>query len=431
MIDRYKTKEMADIWSEESKFKRWSRIETTVCSVLCDFGEISEEVLKEIESTPAPSPERVAQFEAITNHDVVAFINAFTEHMSPAAQQAVHRGLTSSDVCDTALSMAMYESIELLMGELGKLANILKSKADNYKDLPCIGRTHGMHAEPSVFGLKFLGWLAECNRNQDRLSNVMEEISHGKLSGAVGTYSQNDPDLERSALAELGLYYEDIATQVIPRDRHANAMSILALIGAMIERIGLEIRSLQRTEVNEVEEKFAKGQAGSSAMPHKHNPILSERLCGMARLLRGYMLTAYENVALWHERDISHSSVERIIIPDAFHLTHYMIIKTQSLIENLVVFEKNVEKNIYKTRGMIYSQNILTWLISKGLTRIHAYQIVKQAAQMVMDGDCNMGQAVSQILPSDLLNYDNLQELSDVMNNDAYLKNIDAIYTRI
>lgn len=429
MIGRYETKEMKDIWSEEAKFTRWSWVECAACEVMHKRGQISDEEIKQIRSAKPPAPERVLEIEKETDHDVVAFLRAYGENIGPASKY-VHRGLTSSDVCDTALAIALRNSGDIICDALFELSELLKEKALTHKNLPCIGRTHGVHAEPSVFGLKFLGWYAECERNADRFIRALYSIKHGKLSGAVGNYSQHDPEFERDVLELLHLDVEPISTQVVPRDRHAELLSSLALIGGMIERIALEIRCLQRTEVGEVGEGFKKGQTGSSAMPHKRNPIMSEKLCGMSRLLRGYMIAAHEDMALWHERDISHSSVERVILPDAFHVAHYMLKKCTALIQNLAIFGDKISDNINLTKGLVFSQNILDLLLSKGLDRTTAYKIVQKSAFEVLSYDNELHECVSHYSYENGVHVDP-DEVLEVMDENKYLTHIDAIYKTV
>ena len=423
MINRYTTEGMSKIWSNKNKYLMWSMIEKMVSYSKYKLNYINKETFLEIEKTKTPTIEEIELFEKQTNHDLVAFIMAFTDKMSDNAKKEVHFGLTSSDVVDTAYSFNIVSSIYKILYELKKFSKLLYEKAIEYKNLPCIGRTHGIHAEPTVFGLKYLGWKAECDRNIKRLEEAKENISYGKISGAVGTYSQMPPEIEGLALGFFSLIPEPVSTQIIPRDRHAQVISTLNLIGGMIERIAFEIRSLQRSEVAEVEEGFSSKQIGSSAMPHKRNPILSERLSGMSRLLRGYSISAFEDMALWHERDISHSSVERVIIPDAFNITHYMLLKVQKLIKNLVVFENNVERNLNMTAGKIYSQNILGLLISKGYTRQDAYDIIKKITHQNVSKSYLINSLVSQCNVTE-------EELNKVMDVKSYLKNIDYIYER-
>lgn len=384
MIERYQTEEMAAIWNEQAKFNRWAKIEKAAAKVMYDRGEMSASTLERIIATAAPTPEEVLEREKITNHDVVAFIQSFTKDMGEDGR-LVHKGLTSSDICDTANALAISESIDVLFTDITDFADVLLKRAKEFKYTVCMGRTHGVHAEPTTFGLRILGWYAELLRNMKRMNALLDDggCVTAKFSGAVGNYTQNDPDFEKAVLENLSLKVEPVSTQVVPRDRYADLFSVLSLIGGMVERIALEIRHLQRTEVGEVHEGFRKGQTGSSAMPHKKNPILSERLCGLSRLLRGYMLTAHENMALWHDRDISHSSTERVILPDAFHTVSYMLQKCTKLINNLVVFPKIMISNINKTKGLCFSQRVLTYLVSNGISRSEAYEIVQKAAMDV------------------------------------------------
>ncbi len=424
MIKRYKTKQMLNIWNEQSKIDRWTDIEKAAVEGLFYLKVTSAKIYKEIQNTKSPTVKSVLEYEKITNHDLVAFIKAFTENMSEEAQQIVHLGLTSSDIVDTGFSIAIVKSLNILLEDLEVLYKTLGLKAKDYKDVACVGRTHGVHAEITSFGLKFLGWQQECNRNINRVYEALDQISFGKLSGAIGTYSQVTPERELHSLRKLNLFREPVATQIIPRDRHAHVLSTIALVSNMIERIAFEIRSLQRTEIGEASEGFMKNQVGSSAMPHKKNPILSERLTGLSRLIRGYMITAFENTALWHERDISHSSTERVIFPDAFHIIHYMIKNTKSLIKNLVIDESAIRKNISLTDGKIFSQNILTWLIKKGMTRNEAYDIVKKASTKTFRG------SLIQLLPLKI-KQDFIKDINKIFGYSNYLENINYIYNKV
>jgi adenylosuccinate lyase len=380
MIPRYTLPAMQSIWSEENRFRQMLRVEILVCEALARRGEIPPADLKAIQTKAAFDLESIREIEKATNHDVVAFVTDVARRVGPAGRH-IHRGLTSSDVLDTALAVQMTQATDLLLGSMEKFRQALKKRALEHRDSVMIGRTHGVHAEPTTFGLKLALFHAEALRNERRLRRAREEIAVGKLSGAVGTFAHLPPDVEEEVCRELGLQPAPIATQVIQRDRHALLMQTLALIGTSMEKVALEIRHLQRTEVREAEEFFdEKGQKGSSAMPHKRNPILSERLCGLARLLRGYAQTALENIPLWHERDISHSSAERVILPDAFTLLHYMLEKGAGLLERLLVYPERMRENLEQTYGLYASQTLLLELNRKGLSREEAYALVQRHA---------------------------------------------------
>ncbi len=386
MISRYQTAEMTRLWSQEATFGRWTQIEIEACEVMAARGAIPPEDMGRIRTARPPTAERVREIEAETNHDVVAFVRALGELVGEPARRHLHKGLTSSDVVDTALGLALRDSLQIVVFAVSRLQEAIGVLADRYRATPCAGRTHGIHAEPTTFGLRLAGWYAELERHIERLGRAQQQVAFGKLSGAVGTFSQTDPGFERDVLMRLSLRPEPVATQVVPRDRHAEVVSALALLGAGLERFAVEIRALQRTDVGEAGEPFAEGQTGSSAMPHKRNPIVCERITGMARLLRGYLVAAFEDVALWHDRDISHSSVERVMLPDAFHLAHYMVLRFTEVIEGLRVDERVMAENLEKTRGMIYSQTVLGDLLDTGLDRTEAYKMVQDAARAVWDG---------------------------------------------
>ena len=385
MIGRYETAAMREIWNEEATFARWTRVEVAACEAWHARSAISDADMEAIRTKAHhQSAARVREFEKVTNHDVVAFVRAVTERVGEAGRH-VHRGLTSSDVVDTALAMALRDSLDILIAATQRLHGVVATRAREFKNTPCIGRTHGVHAEPTTFGVRLAGWCTELERHQARLRLAKEEINVGKLSGAVGTFSQTDPDFETFVLGRLDLHPEPVATQVVPRDRHAMVFSTVAILGAGLERFATEVRHLQRTDVREVEEPFTAGQAGSSAMPHKRNPINCERITGMARLLRGYAMASIEDVALWHDRDISHSSVERVIGPDAFHVAHYMLERFTAVIQDLRVYPDAMQENIYKTKGLIFSQNVLGALLERGLSRQEAYAAVQHAAAQVWE----------------------------------------------
>jgi adenylosuccinate lyase len=429
MISRYQTKEMAKIWDDESRFARWVQIEIAACEAFHERGEVSDDDIKAIRKGHHQNAARIREHEKETNHDVVAFVRSMSETVGEPACRHIHRGLTSSDVVDTALAMALKESFEVVIPAAEALRDALGKQAITYKTTPCAGRTHGVHAEPTTFGLRLAGWYSEMSRHIERLTLASQEVSYSKLSGAVGNYSQTDPAFEALVMNKLELQVEPVATQVVPRDRHANALSALALMGAGIERFATEIRSLQRTDVREAEEYFARGQTGSSAMPHKRNPITCERLTGMARLLRGYMMSAFENVALWHDRDISHSSVERVICPDAFHIAHYMLLKMTSVIENLMVYPERMIENMNNTKGLLFSQTVLGCLLKAGLERQQAYKSVQHAAMRVWDGEAEDFQ--SALLEEEIVKANVSPEvIAQAFSLEPYTRHIDTIFER-
>jgi len=380
MIERYTLPAMAEVWSREYRFRRWLDVELAVCRAWAKRGRIPADALKEIKAKADFDITRVDELEADVKHEVIAFLTAVAEKVGPAASRYIHLGMTSSDVMDTASSLQMLAAADMILAELEKVAAAAADLARKYKNLPAIGRTHGVHAEPTVFGLRFAIFYLELLRNRDRIERAREAVSVGKISGAVGNYSTLDPAVEAEALAELGLRPEPISNQVVQRDRYAEYVCALAVAGATLEKIALEIRHLQRTEVAEAREPFGPGQKGSSAMPHKRNPELSERICGLVRLLRGYAVAALENVALWHERDISHSSAERVVLPDATTVLHYMLNKTAYVLAGLVVDEGRVRANLDMTRGLVFSGRVLNALAEAGITRADAYAAVQAAA---------------------------------------------------
>jgi adenylosuccinate lyase len=379
MISRYTLPEMAGIWSDENKYATWLKVELAVCEVRADRGEIPKDSLATIKSKAAFSTSRIDVIEVEVNHDVIAFLTNVAENVGPDSKY-IHVGLTSSDVLDTALGYLMKQAGLEIRKKLKAVSTLLREMAPKYKDALCIGRTHGVHAEPTVFGLKLALWYTETVRDLKRLDAAIEEISVGKLSGAVGNFAHIEPDIENLVCDKLGLKPAEVSTQVIQRDRHAYYLSGLAIIGGTIEKIATEIRSLQRTEILELEEGFARGQKGSSAMPHKKNPITAERLAGLSRVLRGNALAGMENIALWHERDITHSSVERVIIPDSTILLHYMLDKLYKLLSNLVINTDRMRANLEITRGLVFSQRILLALTERMKTREEAYKIVQNLA---------------------------------------------------
>ena len=430
MIQRYETQQMRGIWNEEAKFARWTKIEIAACAEFAKRGDISDEEMQAIRSGHHQSAERISAYEKETNHDVVAFVRSMSETVGQPASRHIHRGLTSSDIVDTALALGMTESLTLLIQAVRALSESIQKRALEFKTTPCAGRTHGVHAEPTTFGLRLAGCYSEVQRNIQRLEAALEEVSFAKLSGAVGNYSQTDPDFELGVLDQLGLKVEPVATQVVPRDRHATALCALAVYGAGLERFATEIRSLQRTDLREAEEYFAKGQTGSSAMPHKRNPITCERITGMARLLRGYAVSGLENVALWHDRDISHSSVERVIVPDAFHLAHYMTLKMQGVIDGLLVYPEKMLENMDRTKGLLFSQNVLGVLLKAGLERQQAYQAVQRAAMSVWnkeETDFRTALGKQPLIAESVKEV----ELDQAFSLNAYTRHVDKIFQRV
>jgi adenylosuccinate lyase len=371
---------MAAVWSDENRLARWLEVELAALEAWAELGGVPAEAAAEVRaSAKAPSAERVAERERETQHDVAAFVDAVAAELGPAGRW-LHHGLTSSDVVDTGLALQVREAGALLMTELYRALELVVSRALQHKDDVCIGRTHGMHAEPTTFGLKLAGWAFELGRARDRLAHALEGMRVGKLSGAVGTYAATDPELERVACERLGLEPEPVSTQVVARDRHAELLGSLALVAASLERFALEIRHLSRTEIGEAAEPFGKGQKGSSAMPHKRNPVVSERICGLARVVRAHALVGLENVALWHERDISHSSAERVVIPDAFLALDYMLDRFAWLVEGLIVLPERMRSNLEAGHGLFFSQRLMLALVESGLPRDEAYRLVQRHA---------------------------------------------------
>ncbi|MEN6445153.1 MAG: adenylosuccinate lyase [Candidatus Cloacimonas sp.] len=427
MISRYCKPEMERIWTVENRYECWLEVELAAARAMYEKGIIPQADWEDINSKADFDSNRIDELELITRHDVIAFLTNVAENVG-AASRWIHFGMTSSDVLDTATGMQLKSSGELILTELSRLAEILKLKARQYKNTICIGRSHGIHAEPTSFGLKFALWYEEIERNIQRLNEAIEEVSVGKFSGAVGNFAHLNPEVEELACKYLDIKPANVSTQIIQRDRYAFFLSVLALIASTIEKMALEIRHLQRTEVHEVEENFSKGQKGSSAMPHKRNPIVSEQLCGLARILRSNALSAMENNALWHERDISHSSVERIILPDSCILIHYMLDKVSSLIENLVVFPENMIKNLELTQGLVFSQAVLLHLVKNGLSREQAYSLVQQEAMKCLETGGNF---LDYLLANkDITSALAESEIRDIFSYERYLRNVDFIFKR-
>jgi len=428
LIDRYQTEKMAEIWSERNKYQKWLDVEIAVCWGWNEEGVIASDTCEEIEQKASFSVDRIQEIEEQVHHDVIAFVTNVAENVGPSGRY-IHLGLTSSDVLDTASSLLLKESLMVILERLDAMSKKLHVLARENKYTPCVGRTHGIHAEPTTFGLKLLNWYAQIQRDRQRLEDAMKIIAFGKLSGAVGTYAHCPPSLEKRVCSRLGLEPDPVATQVIQRDRHAQVLNALAILGASLERFAVEIRHLQRTEVLEVMEPFGKKQKGSSAMPHKKNPIISERITGMSRLLRSYALAAMENVALWHERDISHSSVERVIWPDAFHLADYMLLKFDYLISDMVINKEKMLENLDFTKGLIYSQKVLLELVEKyGLKREEAYALVQEKAMLCWEGQ---GSFLELLWKDSKINERmSREELENLFDYTYYYRHIDEIFSR-
>jgi len=428
MIPRYTRLEMGRIWTDQRKFETWLEIELFVCEALSELGQIPKEAVKEIKEKASFDVQRVNEIEKVTKHDVIAFLTNVGEFIGPLSKY-LHYGLTSSDILDTSLALLLKEASELILQDFHHLLEVLKKKAFQYKETLMIGRSHGVHAEPITFGLKMALWYDEMNRNLARMERAKDAVSVGKISGAVGTFAHIPPFVEEFVCGRLGLKPAPISTQIVQRDHHAEFFTTLAIIASSIEKFSVELRHLQRTEVLEAEEFFTKGQKGSSAMPHKRNPVSAENLSGLARLLRSYSTAALENIPLWHERDISHSSVERVIAPDATILIDYMLNRLTSIIENLVVHPENMKANLEKMGGLIYSEAILLLLTKKGLSREEAYAVVQKNALRVWEKGGNFKTLLSQDeAVKGLLSPDELEAAFDIR---SHLKHVDDIFRRV
>lgn len=428
MINRYSLPEMAEIWEDNFKFETWLKIEILACEARANKGDISPEDLEQIKSKAKFDIKRILEIEETTKHDVIAFLTNVSEYVGPASRH-IHYGMTSSDILDTTLSYQMKTAGELILNQLFEFKEVLKKRAIEHKNTICIGRTHGIHAEPTTMGLKFALWFEEIKRNILRLKNSIEDVSVGKISGAVGTFEHLSPDVEKYVCEKIGLKPDPISTQIIQRDRHAQFLTTLAVIASTLEKIATEIRHLQKTEVLEAEEFFSKGQKGSSAMPHKRNPIVSERICGLARLIRSNSIAALENVPLWHERDISHSSVERVIIPDSCIALNYILDLSIKLIKNLIIYPENMIRNVNLTRGLIYSQSFLLKFIEKGVSREDAYKIVQECAMTVWQNQKT--DFKNELLKSDeVRKYLSKEEIEETFSFDKMLKSVDIIFQR-
>ena len=428
MIERYTLPEMAAIWSLENKFKKWLDVELAVCEVHAEDGTIPADALVEIKEKAAFRVERVNEIEKTTDHDVIAFTTNLAENIGPASR-FVHYGLTSSDVVDTANALLLKESCDVLLDKIDAMLPVLKRRAFEFKDTPQIGRTHGIHAEPTSFGLVWALWYSEMRRNRERLVTARERVAVGKISGAVGAFAHLSPDVESRVCSKLGIAAADVSTQVIQRDRYAEYLCTLGIIASTLEKIALQVRHWQRTELREAQEAFKKGQKGSSAMPHKRNPILSERICGMARTVRANTIVGLENVALWHERDISHSSAERIVLPDSSATTDYILAKATSLLDSLVVYPENMLKNLNITRGLVFSGQLMLALTQKGVTREDAYVYTQRNAMKVWDEGGEYKELVLQ--DADISGSLSREEIEKVFDLKHYLRNVDKVFERV
>jgi adenylosuccinate lyase len=428
MIDRYTRPEMGSIWTDENRFQAWLEVEILACEAWAELGDIPKEDVVKLRQNASFNIERIKEIEEETRHDVVAFTRAVSETLGEE-KKWVHYGLTSTDVVDTALSYVIKQANAILRKDIENFVEILKVKAQEHKYTVMMGRTHGVHAEPTTFGLKLALWYEEMKRNLVRFNQAATGIEVGKISGAVGTYANIDPFVEQYVCEKLGLEAAPISTQTLQRDRHAHYLSTLALIATSIEKFAVEIRSLQKSETREVEEFFAKGQKGSSAMPHKRNPIGSENMTGLARVIRGYMMTAYENVPLWHERDISHSSAERIILPDSTIALNYMLNRFGNIVKNLTVFPENMKRNMDRTLGLIYSQRVLLALIDKGFSREEAYDTVQPKAMEAWEQQVPFRGLIES--DATITSQLSAEEIADCFDYKYHLQHVDTIFERL
>lgn len=428
MIDRYALPAMKNIWQEENKYKIWLELELLACEALFQLKKINKDAIENIKKNARYSVARIQEIEKITQHDVLAFTTAVGENLGKYSRY-FHQGLTSSDILDTSLALELKQSAEIIIEDIERLIRVLKEKALEHKYTLMVGRTHGVHAEPITLGFKFALWFSEMQRNLERIKRAKEEISYGKISGAVGTFAHLDPYVEEYVCKELSLKPAKISNQIIQRDRHAYYMTTLALIASSLEKFATEIRSLQRTEIYEVEEKFAIGQKGSSAMPHKRNPIICERVCGLSRVVRANAIAAMENINLWNERDISHSSAERIIIPDSNILIDYMLQKFTNLITNLNIYPEHMKQNLEKTKGLIFSQKIMLELTKRGLSREEAYEMVQRISMQVWQGQDDFKALLLE--NAEVGQYLTKLEIEECFDYQTYLRNIDLIFTRV
>ncbi len=428
MIKRYSFPKMKKIWEEENKYRTWLQVELLACEALHKSGKIDEEGIRHIRKNAKYSIRRIQEIEKVTRHDVLAFTTAVGENLGKYSR-SFHQGLTSSDVLDTSLAVRLKESAEIIIEDLENVIKVIKKKALEHKYTVMMGRTHGVHAEPITFGFKMAIWFTEMERNLERMKRAREEICYGKISGAVGTFAHIEPSVEEYICSKLNLKPAKVSNQIIQRDRHAFYLTILAIIASSLEKFSTEIRGMQRTEIYETEEQFAVGQKGSSAMPHKRNPIICERICGLSRVIRANSMAAMENVNLWQERDISHSSAERIIIPDSNILMDYILQKFTALIENLNVYPENMKKNLMTTRGLIFSQKVMLKLASKGLSREESYRIVQGISMQVWQGESDFKELL--LKDTEVSKYLSNKEIDDCFDYRNYLQHIDFIFKRV
>jgi len=427
MIPRYSLPRMSAVWSDENKFQKMLDVEILACEALANLGKIPQKELKKIKSKAKFDVKRIERIEKTTRHDVIAFLHNIAEYIGDSSR-FVHQGLTSSDVLDTGLSVMMKESADIILEDLKALKGELRKKANKYKYTIMAGRSHGVHAEPTTFGLKLALFFDEINRSIERINRAKEIISVGKISGPVGTYSNVEPYVESYVCKKLGLRPANVSTQILQRDRHAEYLSEIAIVGATLEKIATEFRNLQRTEVREVEEPFGKGQKGSSAMPHKRNPVMCERIAGLARVLRANAMVSMENVALWHERDISHSSAERIIIPDSAILLDYMLNQMTEIVKGLLVYPENMTANLAKTKGLVFSARILVELEKRGVERRRAYDIIQRCAMKVWEKGVDFKDALKG--DSDFIKLVKSKEMDDFFNAAYYTKHVNTIFKK-
>ena len=428
MIERYSRKVMRDVWTEENKFSAYLEVEILSCEAWSKLGVIPAEDVEKIRAKATFKVDRIKEIEEQTRHDVVAFTRAVSESLGEE-RKWVHYGLTSTDVVDTANGYLIKQADAILLKDLEEFLEVLRRRAVEFKSTPCIGRTHGIHADITSFGLKWALWFEEMKRNIERFKTAAAGVEAGKMSGAVGNFANIPPFIQDYVCDKLGINSANISTQVLQRDRHAYYVGTLALIASTLEQMAFEVRNLQRTEVREVEEAFRKGQKGSSAMPHKRNPISSENICGCARVMRGYMAASYENVALWHERDISHSSTERIILPDATELLDYMLTRFKGILDNLVVYPETMLANIYRTKGVIFAQRVMNALIGKGLSREQAYDTVQPIAMKAWTEGLDYQTLLKE--SADVMGLLSVEELESCFTLDYYFKNVDYIFSRV